>query len=259
MSPTRRDFIAGGVGVGLGALMASCGSKNVGTLLGPDLARADASVVPWEYTALDPKVTAARAYDIYWQRACMTAPFEAVVGLLGEMHGEPYTQFPFEMLKYGGGGISVSTVCGTVNGSAMAFGLFVADGGDRSALVSDLIHWYEQTELPTYVPDTPHNDVEVPLSIAGSNLCHVSVSNWTKVSGASEGTPERAERCARLCASMAEKLTTMLNAYFAGTFVPASPLSSEAQTCRGCHDKGGMVGNTRANMECMACHVPHDL
>jgi hypothetical protein len=226
--------------------------------LGPDFARADASQVPWDYTALDAKITAARAYDIYWERACMCAPFEAVVGQLGEMHGEPYTTFPFEMLKYGGGGIGVSTVCGTVNGSAMAFGLFVADGADRGALTADLIHWYEQTALPTFVPATPHNDVEVPTSIAGSNLCHVSVSNWTKVSGANEGTPERAERCARLCGSMAEKLVTMLNDYFAGTFVAANPLSAEAQACRGCHDKGGIVGNTRANMDCMSCHEGHN-
>jgi hypothetical protein len=49
----------------------------------------------------------------------------------------------------------------------------------------------------------------------------------------------------------------MLNDYFAGTFVAAHPLSAESQSCRGCHDKGGMLENTRANMDCMSCHEPH--
>jgi hypothetical protein len=229
----------------------------MGALLGPEYANANASAVPWPYTALDPKVTADRAYDIYWERHCMCAPFEAVVGQLGEMHGEPFTTFPFEMLKYGAGGIGVSTVCGTVNGSAMAFGLFVENGGDRGALIADLFHWYDQTALPDYTPPVPKNDVTIVKSVAGNNMCHASVSEWCKESGIGAYAPERAERCARLCGSVAEKLSTMLNDYFAGTFAPAHPLSGDAETCRGCHDKGGSVENRRANMDCMSCHDSH--
>ena len=194
MSTSRRDFIVGSLGLGAGALLASCGSNG---LLSATPAVADEVTYPWPYYPLDAREASQRSYEIFFERHCMCGPFEAIVAELGRTHGEPYSTFPFEMLKYGAGGIGVSTVCGTVNGGAMAIGMFVADSAARGALTTELFNWYEQAELPDFVPDNPVNDVEIARSVSTSNLCHVSVSKWCDASGHKAYTAERSERCAR--------------------------------------------------------------
>jgi hypothetical protein len=207
---------------------------------------------------MDAVAAAQRAYDIYWERHCMAGPFEAIVAELGAQLGEPYNNFPFEMFLAGAGGLTVSNVCGTCNGSAMAIGLFVEDGADRSALIGELFNWYEQTALPEFVPGNPHVDAAIAQSTPHSTLCHVSVSKWCESSGLSAYASERSERCARLVADVTKKLVELLNDYFAGTFVAAYPMTATTESCRGCHDKGGMLENTRGKMECTSCHEPHE-
>jgi len=253
MSTTRRQFITGSVALGAAALLSSCGSNASKEDPGNTLAH------PWPYKQLDAVAAAQRGYDIYWERHCMAGPFQAIVANLGEQLGEPYSSFPFEMLTAGSGGLKVGSVCGTCNGSALAIALFVADGADCSAMINDLFNWYEQTALPVYVPANPHEDIAVTPTKALSNLCHSSVTRWSNAEGLSPSSPEKKERCARLTADVTQKLVEMLNAYFAGTWAASSPLSSDTATCRGCHDSGGMVNNTKAKMECTSCHDEHAL
>jgi hypothetical protein len=55
-----------------------------------------------------------------------------------------------------------------------------------------------------------------------------------------------------------QKLVELLNAHFAGTFAASTPLLDTTNSCRGCHDKDGMLENTRAKMDCMSCHEDHN-
>ena len=62
---------------------------------------------PWEYKKLEIKKTQARAYENYFKAGCMYGVFEAIAGQVAEQLGEPYTQFPFAMSAYGGGGVAL--------------------------------------------------------------------------------------------------------------------------------------------------------
>jgi len=253
LSTTRRQFITGSLAFGAAALLASCGDKDSGSDPG------NTTNYPWAYKSLDAAAAAQRGYDIFWERHCMAGPFEAIVAALGDQLGEPYSSFPFEMFKAGAGGLQVSSVCGTCNGSAMAIGLFVEDGAARSALISELFNWYEQTALPIFVPPNPHVDTTIAQSTPHSTLCHASVSKWCDSSGLSAYSSERSERCARLVADVTGKLVELLNAHFAGTFSAAYPMTATTESCRSCHDKGGMLENTRGKMECTSCHDEHSI
>ena len=46
---------------------------------------------PWPYVQLDPQEVAQRAYDGYYQGACMYGAFNAIVGALRDKVGYPYT------------------------------------------------------------------------------------------------------------------------------------------------------------------------
>ena len=80
--------------------------------------------VPWNYKKLDSDIVAVRAYKGYHKNGCMYATFEAIIGTLGDKFGSPYSTFPFDMMKYGAGGIAGwGTLCGALNGAAAAIGL----------------------------------------------------------------------------------------------------------------------------------------
>jgi len=46
----------------------------------------------------------------------------------------------------------------------------------------------------------------------------------------------------------------MLNAKMDGTFKATYALSAEVKSCRGCHDRGGAVEDSRGMMDCRECH-----
>ena len=58
---------------------------------------------------------------------------------------------------------------------------------------------------------------------------------------------------------MARKLVMALNAQYEDTFQASYPIPQEVQDCRGCHDKGGEVANTRGKMSCTTCHEKHEV
>lgn len=185
----------------------------------------------------------------------MYGAFAAIIGALQQKAGFPFTQIPVEMTKYGGGGVAGwGTVCGTLNGSAAAINLVTAD---YTKIINELMGWYTTTAFPMYQPATPKANITT-TSVAGSPLCHVSVSKWSTASGIKEDSTDRKERCGRLTADVASKAVELLNQYSANSFAASfTPAASVAQ-CGSCHLKGGTIDNSVGSMDCVQCHTPHN-
>ncbi len=183
---------------------------------------------------------------------CAFASFNAIIGQLAEVVGAPYTTIPPQMMDWAGAGVAgFGTLCGTLNGAAAAIGL-ICEGSDARSFVSDLMTWYSETPLPTNIL-APTGDVA--QTTAESNLCHISVSRWCRESGLASGSPERAERCARLAGDVAATAVEMLNDGRMGLVVPG-----EKTACKSCHYMGPTfeAGQfTHGDMNCLTCHVPH--
>lgn len=181
---------------------------------------------------------------------CAFGTFNAIIGRLADIVGEPYTHIPVQMMDWAGAGVvGFGTLCGTLNGAAAAIGL-ICGGSDARAYISDLLTWYSEADLPTnlYAPMG-----ELPQSRADSNLCHVSLTRWCRASGFASGSPERAERCSQLSGDVAAKTVEMLNTSALGLRVP-----SEKTVCRACHYMGPsyVAGHfTHGEMNCLTCHI----
>jgi C_GCAxxG_C_C family probable redox protein len=255
MKVSRRNLLksAGGLvlGLGLGGLaripQGGAAESQAGA---PDL--------PWPYKKLDLDAVAERGYEGYYKGACCYGAFDGIVGELRREVGGPYNTFPAAMMAFGEGGVAgMSTLCGALNGAAMAIFLTVG-GADKEkkdkafALIRELYTWYEQEQLPDYTPKKPK--FRIVTSVSRSPLCHVSVTKWCKVSKVKSFSAERAERCAWIAASVARHAALMLNENAAGTFKAAHALSASTKTCRSCHDQGGVLENTRGMMDCGGCH-----
>ena len=254
----RRDFLkhAGTYGVATTVGMAG----GVG-LVRPSAVMAQEAAHPFGYPegGLDVEETRKLGYqgfkgtdiaDGTRHTGCAFGAFNAVVGQLAQKVGAPYTTIPLQMMDWAGAGVvGFGTLCGTLNGTAAAIGL-VCDGRDARAFISDLLTWYSETALPTNL-HAPTGDL--PQSTAESNLCHVSLTHWCRTSGYASGSPERAERCARLAGDVAAKAVEMLNEGALGLQKP-----SEKTVCRACHYMGPnyAMGNfTHGEMNCLTCHV----
>jgi hypothetical protein len=258
MGLSRRDILksAGGlvIGAGFGGLALSAknaigqGTEKQQTM--PDL--------PWPYKKLDPLLAAEDGYNLFYKGACCYGVLESIVGQLRKDIGFPYTMMPTTLFVVGQGGTAdTASLCGSLSGAANA--IFLVTGGldpkKRElpyTIIQEVFQWYEQTELPDYRPKKPK--FEIVKSVSRSNLCHVSVSKWCKTSKFKSFSKERSERCAWITASVAKYTVEMLNKHAAGDFRTVHPLPQEAQSCRSCHDKGGVVENARGITDCGGCH-----
>lgn len=205
---------------------------------------------PWPYKPLNPDAVAQRAFDSYLKGHCMYGSFEAIAGSVAEQLGEPYKNFPYAMFKYGAGGvIGWGTLCGSLNGSVAAIQLL---SPNPNPLIDNLMSWYETEPLPNFYP----KGAKFPevRSMAGTPLCHESIAHWCKKAEKKAYSPERAERCGTLTASVARQAVVLLNAQAAGKPLAVLSPSKQTQTCSTCHEKGGAVENIRAKMECGGCH-----
>ena len=248
---TRREAV-GAIGIASGSILLSSFFRN--EIYG--YSGKKKSVLPWAYTKLDPLVTADRAYQGFYVERCMYGVFESIIGQLGEKFGEPYSLFPFEMMRYGEGGVAGwSSLCGALNGAAAAIKLV---SKNYITQVNELFTWYEQILLPTYVPKKPRLAFDMPTSISGSVICHTSVTLWTKASGNKyrNDSKERDERCARVTASVAEYTAKLLNAEYDGKFIAAFKTKPEVKRCQGCHTAKTeeALCNSRGKMDCITCH-----
>lgn len=258
---SRRSFLkATGIGLGVATSALLFGTGVAG-------AQTQGGVVtesPLPYAELDPEEARLRAHAAYFRAGCSYAVFYALISMLRDKVGGPYNQIPLRMLGYGrGGAASWGTLCGTLNGAGAAINL-VASDADTNKILGDLIGWYTITPFPSQesndvaVAQGYKYDTKAPISMAlatsvsNSPLCHASVASWVTNSGFTVSSPERAERCARLCGDVAFKTAILLNEWKAGTFAATFKVNDETAGCLSCHSDD-QVGK----MACTSCHEPH--
>jgi hypothetical protein len=210
----------------------------------------------WMYHALDPALTAELAYKYYDSGSCMYATCRSIISQLADQYGEPYSSFPYHMMKYGHGGIGgYGTTCGALNAAGAILGLFVSEKAMLDTMITGLFRWYEETSLPEFKPQTAIFAFNTPSTISGSTLCHASNTNWVNETGYKVNSDERKERCRRLTSDVVLQLTRVLNEYFGNTYVTAGHANEDTRTCMTCHGDSGKLGNTSSKMGCTSCHT----
>jgi len=254
---TRRELFKIATVAGASAI----GAGITGYALGAPV-RAEEATWPWPLDKkIKPKAAAQKAYENYYVRGCMYGTLVGIAKDVADKLGAPYSQFPWEMSHYGAGGVELwGSTCGTLNGGALALALFVGDTALRRKMCNQLFNWYESTKLPTWSPKKPLRDVpkKLPKSESNSPLCHTSVLRWCESSGYDAFSPERADRCGRLCGSVATFVVNMLNeALIKGKLKSRDELSTVATGCLACHgsgDAGLNEPNILSRMDCEPCH-----
>lgn len=223
---------------------------------------------PWPYADLVPDEVRVEAHYLYWnEKDCASGVFGGLINKLAAAIGDPWTNLPMEILLFGrGGGVGWGSICGALNGAAALISL-VVDKASSGPLITELWGWYTQEELPTDTANEfgtngwylVHNyDDALPQNIAGSPLCHISVTEWCVTADKKVHDLERKERCARVAGDVAAKTVELLNAHFAGTFTPTYVDPATVTACLSCHGNGAM-DNVMTKMECTACHGdPHN-
>ena len=259
---TRREFLknagaaALGMATGVGVTsLISCAPNPTPTVLAPVSPTPAAAKFPWTYVKLDAVAVAEKAYADYSKGACMYGTFSAIIGTLAQQVGAPFSTFPMDMMKYGKGGVyELGTLCGALNGAAAAISL-VADTTVAEQLIDELFAWYNTEALPDYKPKTPKYDIVA--SVSNSPLCHVSVTEWSNKSGFNAYSPQRAERCGWLAASVAKQTTELLNSQADNTFKRVHTTPADVTTCLACHGQNGAVQNVHVKeaTSCTLCHT----
>lgn len=218
---------------------------------------------PWPYTALDREEVRKAAHRDYYAGGCCYGAFNALIAALSARIGEPYTLMPTQMMYFGGGGAAGwGTLCGALNGSAAAINLCV-DRTNANLIISELFGWYTKVLFPSDLSNDyarahvfliNRNDKVLMQTVAGSTLCHPSVSGWCTESGYKATSGERAERCARLTADTAARAVELLNDFHSGrfraTFVPPESVTG----CMQCHSSGQGNVQPTVKMDCGQCH-----
>lgn len=244
---SRRDILIGAGKLTLGAAaLTAIGSAAPGL-------RSEALAIggptekwPWPYVKLDPQKTADLAYNEWYRVFCGAAVINSVFSQLREKVGEPYKSFPNDAFIFLEGGISGwGTICGANAGSNIVTNIIIGprtSGTEDGMLMgSELMQYYASTAMPTYMPKEPKIKTNIPTTVADSPLCHVSVGKWMKAANKELASPERKDRCARLTASMAFQLVTLLNEWKDGKYktkgvIPAKGYGIQSQhNCNDCH------------------------
>jgi hypothetical protein len=256
MDHDRRKALAllgGGLAAGLVGPSLISLTSNSGTKRAPRAQGSGDRVVhePLPYVKLDPARVGDLAYRNTYRGGCMYGVFGAIVDALAEQVGEPFVSYPTTVTRYGGGGVAGwGTLCGTLNGAAMGIYLVSRDPGPA---IDEVFAFYEQEALPNYLPEEAR--FQVPGSVAGSTLCHVSISKWCDASGFDASSPELGDRCAQLAASVAKHTVEVRNAQLDGGFTAARQPAAAALACSSCHGRGGAIEDTFGKMDCATCHT----
>lgn len=254
---SRRSFLAGaGVAAGLAAVPGLASLANAA----PVTAAAGAAL-PYPYVQLDAEAVALRGYEIYYSSYCAEGAFYAVVEALAAKDPTgPWAALPKNIFKYASGGVAGwGTICGCLNGALAA----VAMAGAPGAISDALMVWYGETPFPTtFVNDavtkgwTPTAPAVAPLappvtSVAGSQLCHISLSKFLVTSGNTVGSPGMSNRCGKLTADVTKKTVELLNAWKADGTLPVVALPPSVAACKTCH-----ASNAYAKQDCSTqCHT----
>jgi hypothetical protein len=274
MDPTgRREFLRGvgqlGLAGGVGALLGQgtgCVPQNASP---PPPSDGQGEQWPWTYAKLDVENVRKRGHQSFYKGDCCYGAFAGIMGALADQVGEPFASFPTDMMRYGKGGVfGYGSLCGALNGSSAAITL-VSDEGTASKVVTELLNWYAATALPTdtsnqyavnheFLVEQLKTDEALDQNAAGDVLCHVSVTEWCKLSGYASGSEQRKERCARLTGDVAAKAVELLNAVKDQTFQPLLKSPGEKSGCMSCHTAGTNYAGgqwTQGKMNCTSCHV----
>jgi hypothetical protein len=272
MSQTdRREFLSK---VGKVGAMAGAGALVAGSVGCSDNAVATpGQIVQWplQYEPADEDRARELAYYNFYNGGCCYGAFEGMVAVMRELLGGDFDHIPTDMMRFGGGGVAgFGSICGTLNGAAAAINLMLPNS-EANPLITELLSWYAATMLPTtetnaYAmnsPTLPEGKTQLftgdlGQSIAGGNLCHMSVTNWSQTTGIGSGSAERKERCARLTADIAVKAFELLTKNYNGTFTAEYGLPADNVNCRTCHKEGTdpLYGEfTNGKMDCGICHI----
>jgi hypothetical protein len=258
----RRIFLAGIGGLALG--LAADTETGVS-------AKEEIPGLPWPYEKLDVEKTRKLAHQRDYTTNCSSGAFGAIISQLQEKVGYPWTVIPLDLYAYGGGGVNGwGTFCGALNGACGAITL-VAGKKAQGQLVNELIGWYTEYPFPSvesntyarehsFLVETYHFDRELSRSTPGSPLCHVSIARWCAASGFGGGSPERAERCARLCGDVAARAVELLNNHKDGSFTAAYAPRTETTGCTSCHASGKDAVKKQVavgKQNCLDCHEKH--
>lgn len=261
---SRREFLkVGAVAAGVlaaGELLGT-GGLNLASRMGKASAgEPTAPAWPWPYKKLDPEVVRKAGYNAYYEGGCMYGAAKAIIGELQKQVGYPYTMLPLDMFRYGEGGMAGwGTICGALNGSSAAINL-VSAKADYGKLVNELLGWYTEEQFPSKKHDQYAKFPNQAQNSCGSPLCHVSVTEWCKKSGAKVSDPERLDRCGKLTGDVAARAVELLNAQADGKFAAAYKPSDLFGGCMGCHvGKTSTLNNVQGKMNCVQCHEPHKL
>lgn len=218
---------------------------------------------PWPYARLDREDIRKRAHKSYYDGGCCYGAFHALITALAEKVGEPYTRMPTQMMYFGGGGgAGWGTLCGALNGAAAAINVCV-DRTNANLIISELFGWYTIVAFPSDISNdyakshlflVNRNDKVLKQTVAGSTLCHPSVSSWCTEAGYKATSGERAERCARLTADTAARTVEMLNDFHSGKFRATFVAPESVTGCMSCHSLGQGNVQPTVKMDCGQCH-----
>ena len=229
---------------------------------------ADAPPLPWKWVKLDPLEAGRRAYRNYATKGgCGSATYLALLSLLKERVGYPYTTLPDMMMIHAGAGYGGhGTLCGALGGASLIINLVAYEPKSTiyMQMIDRLFWWYAEQEFPT----ARFDDISpMPGQIqvkAMSPLCHTSVSKWTLSAGAQVTSKAKKERCAKVAGEVVYIATLALNEYFDGKWTPPVWKPSKGiEHCLGCHGPDNMeqstegMNNQQGHLECLMCHADH--
>lgn len=239
--------------VGAGTLAAGASISHLSGLLQKAQAK-DGSTEkwPWPYEKLDPAKTAELAYNEWYRVFCGAAVINSVFSQLRDKVGEPYTSFPVDAFVFlEGGQVGWGTICGSAAGANIVanciIGPRISGAHEGHQISADVMQWYSESKLPLFKPASPKVSTAIIQTVSDSPLCHLSVGKWMKASGFPLGSPERKDRCARVAASTAYHLVSLLNNWKDGTYKATSDFS--------CAKENGITGQYNCN-DCHGDNVP---
>lgn len=297
---SRRDFL-----VKAGALTA--GMAVAGGIMGSSMS-SEAAIMTYDkavgipFKALDPEKARREGFKGYKDATvaggcCAGSAYGLLKCIQDQKNTDAATydarwdKFYAKMWAFGAGGVTGAskgtwgTLCGALNGATYVMSLAVGSTAVKK-LGQELWTWYCKYPFPSpvleagigtsgtfFVPEAQRAASSV-TSVAGSPLCHVSVSNWATTAGKKIQDPEKAWRCARLTGDVCAKAALLLNAYQASRMRSVAINTEETDICMQCHapgnvstggDYAGKQGSTytsgynldseQGKMPCVECHT----
>lgn len=217
---------------------------------------------------LDAAAIREAAYHLYYAGGCCHGAYRGLLEHLATTAGAPFNLLPLDFGMFGGGGIAgYGSICGSLLGGILIINSIVTDGTARTALITDLLRWYEKSAFPVYLPtaiDAGEHDLVKDFSAANlvnlqvipdSHLCHVSVSTWCAFNGVAASSADKKARCSRLTADVAGKVAEMLNSYLTNKTYTATAPDSVTAGCQSCHTASNTSKPVASGMSCGSCHT----